>query len=169
MMIKASRVRRCVGVIAIALTVFVGANAHAAFLMEDLDANRVDLMDYVEPGRWTVVMFWSTDCALCEQQKPGLEAFHRQQYPDTAAIVGVAIDGYEMIDEIEKLNALHDPSYPNLVAFTDVYQRQFQELTGKRFKTTPSFVIFNDKGQLHGAFTGVLPLNEFSAFIAAQN
>lgn len=165
---KASQVRQWVGRLAIAIILSVSSTAYA-FQLQALDAERVDLMDYVEPGRWTVIMFWQTDCVSCEAQKPGLEVFHRQNYPDSAAVVGVAIDGYEMIDEIEELNAKHNPTYPNLVAFNDVYNRQFKELTGKAFRASPTFVIFNDKGQFHGNVYNYLPLDDLSAFIAAQN
>lgn len=153
--------------IAIAWALSAGGTVQA-FQLQDLDANRVDLMDYVEPGRWTVIMFWQINCVPCEEQKPGLQVFHNKNFPDTAAVVGVAIDGYDMIDEIEKINTRHKPTYPNLVAFNDVYRRQIKEMAGVEFRATPLFVIFDDKAQHVTNVPSYLPLDQLSQFIASQ-
>ena len=144
------------------------AGSAQAFQLQSLDERRVDLLDYVVEGRWTVVMFWATDCIPCEQQKPALEEFHQKYSPDTTSVVGVAIDGFDMIDEIRKINAHHQPSYPNLVAFNDVYQRQYEELVGKPFRITPTYLIFDKAGQLHGNVYGNLDLDDLAGYIAAQ-
>ncbi|MFK7992693.1 MAG: TlpA family protein disulfide reductase [Granulosicoccus sp.] len=140
-----------------------------AFQLQALDESRVNLMDYVNKDRWTLVMFWATDCIPCEEQKPALEAFHRQHSASLATVVGVAIDGMENREEIDKLNKLHDPSYPNLVVFTDVFHRQYKELVGKPFRTTPTFLVFDSKGQLQGNLYGYIDFDALTQHIATQN
>ncbi|NND91525.1 MAG: TlpA family protein disulfide reductase [Granulosicoccus sp.] len=150
---SAARIRRLTGMASIVLCVLASGLAQA-FQLQDMNADRVDLTDYVGDGRWTLVMFWSTDCIPCEQQKPMLEAFHREHQASDAHVVGVALDGLEAREAIQQLIERHDPSYPNLVVFTDVFQRQFRELTGKDFRATPTYLLFEPSGTLAGARAG---------------
>jgi len=147
---------------------FISHSAHA-FQLQAMDEQRVDLLDYVGDDRWTLIMFWATDCIPCEEQKPALEAFHQRLSPDVASVVGVAIDGMENRGEIARLNALHDPSYPNLVVFTDVFQRQYQELVGKPFRTTPTFLVFDPQGNLRGNLYGYIDFDALVQHVSTQN
>jgi len=143
-------------------------NAASAFQMQSMDASRVDLLDYVGQGSWTIVMFWSTDCVACEEQKPAFEAFHQEHNDGVANVVGVAIDGMENKDEIDVLMDLHDPTYPNLVAFTDVFHRQYQELVGKPFRITPTFLVFDRDGKLQGNLYGYIDFPALSQHVASH-
>ena len=136
------------------VSMLLGAGLVQAFQLQSMEDSRVDLDDYVGGGRWTLVMFWSTDCIPCEQQKPMIEAFHHDHEASDARVVGVALDGMEARAEIQKLLDHHQPSYPNLVVFTDVFHRQFRELTGKDFRATPTYLLYDTSGKLAGARTG---------------
>ncbi|MFK7857723.1 MAG: TlpA family protein disulfide reductase [Granulosicoccus sp.] len=155
--------------VAALLPCLLSSYAAQAFQLQALDEERVDLMDYISTDHWTIVMFWATDCIPCEEQKPALEAFHRQHSPQLASVVGVAIDGMENREEIDKLNKLHNPTYPNLVVFTDVFHRQYQELVGKPFRTTPTFLVFDGEGKLQGNLYGYIDFEGLSQHITAQN
>ncbi len=139
-----------------------------AFQLQSMDASRVELNDYVGGGRWTLVMFWSTDCIPCEQQKPMIEAFHHDHEAVDAQVVGVALDGMEARAEIQKLVERHNPSYPNLVVFTDVFHRQFKELTGKDFRATPTYLLFDPSGKLAGTRTGMIERAALEAVVAGN-
>jgi thiol-disulfide isomerase/thioredoxin len=133
-----------------------------------MNANRVNLTDYVGNGRWTLVMFWSTDCIPCEQQKPMIEAFHREHRGIDAQVVGVALDGLEAKAQIQQLIDRHNPSYPNLVVFTDVFHRQFKELTGKDFRATPTYLLFDPKGVLAGTRAGPIERESLESVLTAR-
>lgn len=139
-----------------------------AFLLQSMDGQRVNLTDYIADDRWTLMMFWATDCVACEEQKPALEAFHRQNSDSLATVIGVATDGIEFRQEIEKLNNLHRPSYPNLMAFSDVFHRQYKEMSGRDFRITPTFLVFDSNGELNGAVYGYLNFDELQQHIAAS-
>lgn len=138
------------------VSLLLTAGQAQAFQLQAMDASRVNLNDYVGGGEWTLVMFWSTDCIPCEQQKPMIEAFHRDHEGRDARVVGIALDGLEARDEIQSLIDRHHPSYPNLVVFTDVFHRQYKELTGKDFRATPTYLLYNPAGELAGARSGVI-------------
>jgi len=150
----------------IALGLALAANPVAAFQLQSLQAERVNLNDYVGDGRWTLVMFWSTDCIPCEEQKPMIEAFHRDHVNKDASVVGIALDGIDQIDAIEVLIDRHDPSYPNLVVFTDVFHRQFKELTGKDFRATPTYLLYAPDGTLAGARAGPIERKTIEDIVA---
>ncbi|ASJ74395.1 Thiol-disulfide oxidoreductase ResA [Granulosicoccus antarcticus IMCC3135] len=143
-----------------------GAGLAQSFQLQDMESSRVNLNDYVGDGRWTLVMFWSTDCIPCEQQKPMIEAFHHDHQASDARVVGIALDGMEAEAEIQKLIDRHNPSYPNLVVFTDVFHRQYKELTGKDFRATPTYLLYDPSGNLAGARTGMIERAALEAVVA---
>jgi len=146
------------------------SNAAQAFILETLNEQRVNFMDYVEDDRWTLVMIWATDCIPCEEQKPALEAFYQKHSAaGEASVLGLVLDGRENREEMEKLNELHNPTYTNLVLLADVFHDQFQTLVGKDFRTTPTFLVFDNKGGFRGTFNGYLPFEQVSGLISTQN
>ena len=150
--ISSASLQRLIAGFAICL-LLVGSPA-SAFQLESLKSERVNLNDYVGGGRWTLVMFWSTDCIPCEEQKPMIESFHQQHHRIDARVVGIALDGMENYAGIKELMDHNEPTYPNLVVFTDVFHRQYKELTGKDFRATPTYLLFSPDGQLAGSKTG---------------
>ena len=160
-----SNMLRVFGIIAIMLFTSMAQ----AFQLQNLEKERVNLMDYVGDGRWTLIMFWATDCIPCEQQKPAFEVFHRQHKDSLASVVGIVIDGLEHEAEAAKLIDHHQPTYPNLVALSDVFHRQYQELVGKQFRITPTYLVFDPQGNLQGNIYGNMDFNALSQHIQAQN
>lgn len=152
--------------IGLALLLALWTSSAHAFQLQALDAQRVNLLDYVQKEQWTLVMFWSTDCIPCEQQKPMIEEFHQAHRGNDAAVVGVALDGYENIQLIETLIERHQPSYPNLVVFTDVFHRQYKELTGKDFRATPTYLLFSPDGVLAGIRIGPISRDMLETVVA---
>ena len=150
------------------LWVLLGSGWAQAFQLQSMDASRVELDDYLGGGQWTLVMFWSTDCIPCEQQKPMIEAFHHDHEATDARVVGIALDGMEARAEIQKLVERHNPSYPNLVVFTDVFHRQFRELTGKDFRATPTYLLFDRSGNLAGTRIGMIERAALEAVVAGN-
>ena len=140
----------------------------SAFELQRLNAERVDLGDFVGNGRWTLVQLWTTDCIPCERQKPMLEAFHRDHVDSDARVVGIALDGPAAIEEIERVVARHAPSYTTLVAFDDVFARQFAELTGRDFRATPTYLLFRPDGAYAGVHTGPIERERVEAILAAE-
>ena len=165
--LSGTRHRAWLSVIA-AVALAISASPAVAFQLQSLNAERVNLNDYVGGGRWTLVMFWSTDCIPCEEQKPMLEAFHRDHVNKDAAVVGIALDGIDQLDGIEVLIKRHEPSYPNLVVFTDVFHRQFKELTGKDFRATPTYLLYAPDGSLAGARAGPIERETIEAIVARK-
>jgi thiol-disulfide isomerase/thioredoxin len=164
--ISSARLQRLVAGFAICILLI--ASSANAFQLQSLKSERVNLNDYVGDGRWTLVMFWSTDCIPCEEQKPMIESFHRQHSDIDARVVGIALDGMENYAGIKKLVDHHKPSYPNLVVFTDVFYRQYKELTGKDFRATPTYLLYSPDGQLTGSRAGRIERSMLESIVGQQ-
>ena len=142
------------------------APIQAAFLMESLEGERVDLHDYLGQGKWTLVMLWTTDCVPCEEQKPMIEAFHSDHKGDKARVIGLALDGPSKRVEIDQLIEHHQPSYTNLLAFDDVFARQFTEETGEKYAVTPTYVLYKPDGSLFGVHVGKVDRQALDAAVS---
>jgi len=162
-----SRIRRTLCALGLVASV-LAANPLHAFQLQSMDAARVNLNDHLGDGRWKLVMFWSTDCIPCEQQKPMIEAFNQAHQNTDASVVGIALDGIDNISAIENLVERHQPSYPNLVVFTDVFHRQYLELTGKQFRATPTYLLFDPDGELAGVRTGSIERDMLESILAGN-
>lgn len=130
-----------------------------AFQMNTLSGDRVQLEQYVGGGLWTLVQFWNLDCITCEQQKPMLDSFHRAHRNEAARVIGVAMDGPEKIDAIQARLARGVTSFEHLVAYPDVFARQFLEATGEPFRVSPTYWLFDPSGNPVGVHVGPVSLD----------
>ena len=149
------------------ISLFLGVSLPAsAFEMHDMNGERTDLMDRFGDGRWSLVLIWSIDCIPCEQQKPMLEAFHQAHADKDAQVVGIALDGIEQREALQSIIDKHSTSYENLVAFTDVFSRQFEEETGKDFRATPTYLLYSPDGELQGVHSGKLTRESLESIVS---
>lgn len=76
-------------------------------------------------------------------------------YGDTkATVVGIANDGMGKIDEIGDLLDKNNPTYPNYVASPDSFFSEFEIATGKKFRATPTYIMYDPKGKILGVAVG---------------
>lgn len=136
---------------------------------KELSGQSMDLDAYVGKGKWTLVMFWATDCVICEQQKPLISAFHDKHKDDYAEVVGVAIDGYKNIDAINRYVEQHKPSFPTLVAELPVLAMNYQIATEEQFRGTPTYWMFNPEGELVGNNPGPVRIEALESFMAKHS
>lgn len=90
----------------------VGATAPGAAL-EDLDGNAVDLADYLEIGKLTLLEFWATWCENCEALQPQLDRIHAD-YGDQVNVVAVAVAVAQSQRRVKRHVEEHDAGYPYL-------------------------------------------------------
>ena len=67
----------------------VGTQAPAAAL-EDLDGNPVQLLDFVQEGKPTLLEFWASWCENCEALEPQMEQI-QTQWGERVNVVAVAV------------------------------------------------------------------------------
>ena len=138
--------------LAAALVLSLAGGAAQGFELETLDATRTRIADHVGGGQWSLVQLWTTDCVPCEAQKPMLAAFDAEEA--RARVIGVALDGPGAIEEIRAIDARHGSAYRTLVAFDDVFAEQYEGLTGRAFRATPTYLLYAPDGAFAGAHIG---------------
>ncbi len=155
--------------LALASLLFAGVVPTAsAFQLQTLGGERTELSRHVGGGQWTFVLLWTTDCIPCEEQKPMLEAFHAAHARSDARVVSVALDGPGALAEIEAVNARTAPSYTVLVAFDDVFHEQFEALSGRPFRVTPTYLLYDPAGAFVAANTGPVSREALERVVAGN-
>jgi len=134
--------------------------------LQSVDQQDVSLNEVVNDGKYTLVMIWSTDCVACEEQKPMIQAFHKDNYDKQANVVGIANDGMDMLAEINELLDKNEPTYPNYIASPETFFSEFEIATGKKFRATPTYIMFNPKGQVMGVAVGQISREKLDQIIS---
>ncbi|MBT8405110.1 MAG: TlpA family protein disulfide reductase [Gemmatimonadetes bacterium] len=81
--------------------------------VEDLDGNTVQIADYIEPGKLTLLEFWATWCENCEALQPQLDQIHAE-YGDRVNVVAVAVAVAQSQRRVRRHIEDHGAGYPYL-------------------------------------------------------
>ena len=123
------------------------------------------LSEFFEPGKWTLVMMWTTYCGVCKQQFPIISAFHDQHRDTDVKVVGIALDGYPHVDKIRAYVADNQLSFDSLMGELSEISPGVEEATGERFSGTPTYLLFDTQGQVSALKVGPVQIDEIERFI----
>jgi len=90
----------------------LGTEAPAASL-EDLDGNPVQILDYVEAGKPTLIEFWASWCENCEALQPQLDQIHAE-FGEQVNVVAVAVAVSQSQRRVKRHVEDHGIEYPYL-------------------------------------------------------
>jgi len=145
--------------------VFASVNAPFRDLV-NIDGTLVTSEADIGNGKWQLVMIWSTDCHICAAMKPTLSAFHDKHKESDAQVYGIALDGRQNIELVERYMIDHKVSFPTYIGELGLIAVNFEINTETRFAGTPTYLLFNPTGELVGMDVGMLSIDELEAFIA---
>lgn len=114
--------------------------------LEDLAGNAVNLLDYVDTGKPTVLEFWATWCEQCEALQPQLDRIQAMHGGDVN-IVAVAVGVSQSVRRVNRHLEDHDPGYPYL------YDARGAAVRAYNATTTSIVVMLDADGKV--AYTGV--------------
>ena len=114
--------------------------------LEDLDGNAVQLLDFVEAGKPTVIEFWATWCEQCEALQPQFDEL-QAKHGDEVNVVAVAVGVSQSVRRVKRHLEDHDPGYPFLSDKRGAAVRAYNATT------TSIVVILDADGKV--AYTGV--------------
>ena len=156
--------RTLVSILAFAILLYAGSGlAGEGKPFVDFEGQPKSVEDYFEDGKWTVVMIWRHDCHICNQEVDSYAFFHDGN--PVANVLGLSIDGMAKKADAENFIAAYDLPFENLLGEIGDVAKYYQDLTGRRFLGTPSFLIFNPQGQLSANRVGAVPPEMISNFI----
>jgi peroxiredoxin len=155
-------------VILLASLVSAGS-AWAAAELKDFNGKQSSIADYAGKGKWLVVMLWASDCMVCNQEIGNYTAFQTKHAGKDAVMLGVSIDGDEKMKDARDFMSRHKVNFPSLIGEPQQVASLYQELTGTEWRGTPTFMVYNPKGELIGAQTGAVPTEVIESFIDRES
>ncbi len=122
----------------------IGTQAPAAAL-EDLDGNTVQLLDYVEAGKPTLIEFWATWCENCEALQPQMDRIYAE-HGSQINVVAVAVAVSQSIRRVKRHLDDHNPGYPYL------WDVRGEAVRAYAAPTTSVIVLMDENGKV--VYTG---------------
>ena len=147
----------------------VSAEPAAASTLKQLDGKSASIADYTGKGKWLVVMLWASDCQVCNREASTYEKFHEQHKDKDAQLLGVSLDGQPNLKDAEDFIKRHGIKFPNLIDSAQNVADMYLKLTGDEWVGTPTFMVYNPKGELLGAQVGAVPVTIIEDFIKRES
>lgn len=122
----------------------LGTQAPAAAL-EDLEGNPVQILDYVEEGKPTLIEFWASWCENCEALQPQLDQIHAE-LGSRVNVVAVAVAVSQSQRRVRRHVEDHGIEYPYL------WDGQGEAVKAYEIPGTSIVVILDASGAV--AYTG---------------
>ena len=151
------------------VSVLTMTNALANETSTKFVGNETAINDYTGKGKWLVVMIWASDCHVCNKEAHQYMAFHKQHKDKDAQVLGISIDGQEKLKDAHDFMKRHQLNFPNLIGEPLDIATMYQNQTGGNWVGTPSFMVFNPKGELIGAQAGAVPVSIIESFIERES
>jgi len=149
------------------LTLFATVKANTGDIqLQSLSKKELSLNGMVNDGKYNLVMIWSTDCVACEEQKPMIQAFHKDYSETKANVIGIANDGMSLRKKINKLIKKNKPTYPNFIASPETFFSEFEIATGKKFRATPTYIMFDPEGRILGVAVGQISRDKLDQIVS---
>jgi peroxiredoxin len=136
--------------------------------LSDFNGKPATISQFAGQGKWLVVMLWASDCMVCNQEAHEYVKFHNLHKDKDAQVLGISLDGNEKLSDAQAFVKRHKISFPNLIGEAINIASMYQESTGGNWIGTPSFMVFNPKGELLGAQAGAVPVSIIESFIERE-
>lgn len=135
--------------------------------LKDLQGNPASIEAHVGQGKWLLVMIWATTCSICYQEAPNIAEFHANHKDEDATVLGVALDGHDNLDSVQKFitdRGMQD--FPNVIAEMPDFAYRYEVDVGERLFGTPTFLLFSPDGALVANNPGPVRPTAVETFIA---
>jgi peroxiredoxin len=144
------------------------ADANSSSL-EDFDGAKSSISQYAGKGKWLVVMLWASDCPVCNKEASNYQALHDKHKNKDAQVLGISLDGQAKLKDAKDFVKRHAIKFPNLIDEPQHIAKMYQDLTGEAWIGTPTFMVYNPKGELLGSQIGAVPTKVIESFIASES
>lgn len=135
----------------------------------DFSGQLHQLDEYTGKGKWTVVMIWAHDCHSCNDEAHQYVAFHKKHQNSDAKVLGISLDGKKNQKKAEAFINRHKLNFDNLIGEPMEVAGIYEELTDIEFFGTPTFLIYNPKGELRAQQAGAVPTELIEQFMAKES
>jgi len=137
--------------------------------LSDFNGTPKTLESLTGQGKWSVVMFWAHDCHVCNEEAHEYVNFHKRHKNVDAEVIGVSLDGKAKRKQAEKFISRHKLNFTNLIGEPNDVAGVFEDLTGVDWVGTPTFLIYNPKGELRAQQVGAVPVDLIESFMKKES
>jgi len=121
-----------------------------------LDGQTVDIQQYAQDGKITVLSFWATWCSPCKKELDAIADLYEYWQEDyDVEIVAVTIDTQRALAKVKPMVAAKGWSYTIL---SDANQQLQNALN---FQTIPQTFVVDQNGQIVYSHSGYVPGDEY--------
>lgn len=133
--------------------------------LHDLDGRERNVNEFIGHAKWVIVVAWSHDCRICDLEIHEMAAFHAARHDQDAMVLGITLDGAEYLKEARAFVKRHKLPFVNLI--TEPSQEVMMKFGAGKFVGTPTYYIYDPKGEIVGQNTGPLTRAEVEEFIVS--
>ncbi len=133
--------------------------------LKDFSGTAAKVTDYTGKGKWTLVMFWASDCHICNKEAHQYVDFHLVHSDTDATVLGITLDGKARFAEAKGFIKRHNVDFPNLIGEPEDVAHIYMEYANRPWIGTPSFLLFDPKGTLRAQEVGAVPTSLIEEFI----
>jgi len=145
------------------------SSAVSASPLTDLNGKAAKISDYTGNGKWLVVMFWASDCHICNKEAHQYVDLQARNKDGNINVLGITTDGMANKDAAQGFINEHKLNFPNLIGSLEDVAGMYYDLTGNQWIGTPTFFIYNTDGKLTVADAGAIPAQIIENFIAENS
>lgn len=131
--------------------------------LHDLDGRARNVNEFIGHAKWTIVVAWAHDCHICDRDIDEMASFHVAHRDRDAIVLGVTLDGAEQLKAARAFVKRHRLPFVNLI--TEPSQAVMQKFGAGKFVGTPTYYIYDPKGEIVGQNIGPLTRAEAEDFI----
>lgn len=143
--------------------------AAAPLALHDMQGSPRDLSDFTRQDQWTVVMFWASDCSVCNEEAKQYVDYSKRIANSNIQILGVSMDGLANQAAAQDFIQRNQINFDNLLVDGQLGADFYTEQTGQSWIGTPTFMIYAPKGELKAAQIGAVPPSTIDQFIKSQS
>ena len=132
------------------------------------DGKPASLEGYTQSDNWTVVMFWASDCTVCNAESQQYVEFYERHKGSGIQVLGISLDGLANKGEAEQFIERNRISFPNLLIDSQQGADFYTSNTGEHWIGTPTFMIYAPKGELKAAQIGAVPVKLIEDYISSN-
>lgn len=137
-------------------TAVMAQKALPSLEIKDLDGKSVNLQDYANNGKLTVISFWATWCSPCKKELDAFNDLYEEwQEAYDMEVVAVSIDTRRALAKVPGLVAAKGWEFDVLSDATQVCQN------GLNFQTIPQTLLLDKEGKIIYNHNGYVPGDEF--------
>ncbi len=134
----------------------------------DFSDNAVQFDDYIKAKQWTVVMFWASNCHICNVEVQGFVKLHAEKSDNNIRVLGISIDGKAKKADAQEFINIHGVNFPNLIGEQETIAKLYKDYTNENWVGTPTYVVFSPSGKIMAQRAGMLPPKLIVRFIENQ-